>query len=54
LQVIQARLKKKKHSNIIVKGFPWWPGMVDYCPDVEDSFLVSEVNPKEAAEYHVV
>ena len=36
-------------------GFPWWPGMVDYCPEKEDTFLVDErVNSRVAAKYHVV
>ena len=36
-------------------GYPWWPGMVDYCPEKEDTFLVDErVNSRVAAKYHVV
>jgi len=36
-------------------GYPWWPGMVDYCPEVEETFLIDvEVNCNEAAKYHVV
>ena len=36
-------------------GYPWWPGMVDYCPEKEDTFLVDDrVNSRVAAKYHVV
>jgi hypothetical protein len=29
--------------------------MVDYCPEVEETFLIDvEVDPNEAAKYHVV
>ena len=36
-------------------GYPWWPGMVDYCPELEETFLLDEESPgNEAAKYHVV
>ena len=36
-------------------GYPWWPCMVDYCPEVEETFWIDvDVNPNEAAQYHVV
>jgi hypothetical protein len=45
----------EKYRLIDFKGFPWWPCMVDYCPEVEETFLIDvEVDPNEAAKYHVV
>ena len=36
-------------------GFHWWPGMVDYCPELEETFqLDEESDSNEAAKYHVV
>ena len=36
-------------------GYPWWPGMVDYCPELEETFqLDEESDSNEAAKYHVV
>ena len=46
---------KKKDKLIDLKGYPWWPCMVDYCPEVEETFLIDvEVDSNEAAKYHVV
>ena len=40
---------------MMFQGFPFWPGMVDYCPVEEDTFLVDpDVSTTEAAMYHVV
>ena len=40
---------------IFLTGYPWWPCMVDYCPEVEETFWIDvDVNPNEAAQYHVV
>lgn len=27
-----------------IKGFPWWPGMVDYCPDTEEYYWLDQWN----------
>ena len=36
-------------------GYPWWPCMVDYCPEVEETFLLDEESStNEVAQYHVV
>ena len=36
-------------------GYPWWPCMIDYCPEAEEIFWIDvDVNPMEAAQYHVV
>ena len=38
-----------------LKGFPWWPGMIDFCPDSDDYFWVDEdISEREPAWYHVV
>ena len=38
-----------------LKGFPWWPGMIDYCPDSDDYFWVDEnISEYEPTWYHVV
>jgi hypothetical protein len=38
-----------------VKGFPWWPAMVDYCPDSEEYYWIEEEESRvEPAWYHVV
>ena len=38
-----------------LKGFPWWPGMIDFCPDSEDYFWVDEnISRYEPSWYHVV
>ena len=38
-----------------LKGFPWWPGMIDYCPDSDDYFWVDEdISEREPAWYHIV
>ena len=44
----------QERIRFVLLGFPWWPGMVDYCPDVQETYLPSKENPKEAGEYHVV
>ena len=42
-------------ARLVSIGYPWWPCMVDYCPEVEETFLIDvETNPNEAAQYHVV
>ena len=35
------------------QGYPWWPGMVDYCPDVGETFILDQ-ETNEASKYHVV
>jgi len=36
-------------------GYPWWPGMVDYCPDSEEYYWIEEsISMTEPAWYHVV
>ena len=38
-----------------VKGFPWWPAIIDYCPDSEEYYWIEENESKvEPAWYHVV
>ena len=38
-----------------VKGFPWWPGLIDYCPDSEEFYWIEESESRtEPAWYHVV
>ena len=38
-----------------VKGYPWWPGMIDYCPDSEEYYWIEETESKtDPAWYHVV
>jgi len=38
-----------------MKGSPWWPGMVDFCPDSEEYYWIEEdINLTEPAWYHVV
>merc|ERR1712013_90373 len=38
-----------------MKGSPWWPGMVDFCPDSEEYYwLEEETNSSEPSWYHVV
>jgi len=38
-----------------MKGFPWWPGMVDYCPDCEEYYWIEEdISLTEPAWYNVV
>jgi len=38
-----------------MKGYPWWPGMVDYCPDSEEYYWIEEsISMTEPAWYHVV
>ena len=38
-----------------LKGFPWWPGMIDNCPDSDDYFWVDEnISEYEPTWYHVV
>ena len=38
-----------------VKGYPWWPAMVDYCPDSEEYYWIEEDESRiEPAWYHVV
>eukprot|EP00090_Calanus_glacialis_P004476 TRINITY_DN13343_c0_g1_i1.p1 TRINITY_DN13343_c0_g1~~TRINITY_DN13343_c0_g1_i1.p1 ORF type:complete len:1130 (-),score=297.53 TRINITY_DN13343_c0_g1_i1:489-3797(-) len=38
-----------------MKGFPWWPGMVDYCPDCEEYYWIEEdISMTEPAWYNVV
>ena len=38
-----------------LKGFPWWPGMIDNCPDSDDYFWVDEnISENEPTWYHVV
>ena len=38
-----------------LKGFPWWLGMIDFCPDSDDYFWVDEdISEKEPAWYHIV
>ena len=36
-------------------SYPWWPGMVDYCPDSEEYYWIEESQSlTEPAWYHVV
>ena len=38
-----------------LKGFPWWPGMIDSCPDSQEYFWVDEnICSHEPCWYHVV
>ena len=38
-----------------VKGYPWWPAMVDYCPDSEEYYWIeNEESRIDPAWYHVV
>ena len=38
-----------------VKGYPWWPAIIDYCPDSEEYYWIEESESKtEPAWYHVV
>ena len=38
-----------------VKGYPWWPAIIDYCPDSEEYYWIEETESKtEPAWYHVV
>lgn len=38
-----------------MKGFPWWPGMVDYCPDSQEYYWIEEtISKTEPTFYNVV
>lgn len=38
-----------------MKGCPWWPGMVDFCPDSEEYYWLEEkTGSSEPSWYHVV
>lgn len=38
-----------------LKGFPWWPGMIDSCPDSDEFYWVDEtICRQELTWYHVV
>ena len=38
-----------------MKGSPWWPGMVDFCPDSQEYYWVEDgTNTAEPSWYHVV
>ena len=38
-----------------VKGYPWWPVIIDYCPDSEEYYWIEEAESRvEPAWYHVV
>merc|ERR1712045_87825 len=38
-----------------VKGYPWWPVIIDYCPDSEEYYWIEESESRvEPAWYHVV
>ena len=38
-----------------VKGYPWWPAMVDYCPDSEEYYWIEKEESRiDPAWYHVV
>ena len=34
-------------------GFPWWPGLVDYCPEKEETLLL-DPETNQPQQYHVV
>ena len=38
-----------------VKGYPWWPAIIDYCPDSEEYYWIEEAESRtDPAWYHVV
>ena len=55
---IRLNLHQNRHpSGSVVwakmEESPWWPGMVDFCPDSEEYFWMEESNA-EPSWYHVV
>ena len=55
LNYVPCNLYSLLCTQLCAAGYPWWPGMVDYCPELEETFLLDEESPSnEAAKYHVV
>ena len=37
-----------------LKGYPWWPGMVDYCPDTDEYYWMDDWDKaKDSKEEHI-
>ena len=52
LKVLKIVFESQK-DDYPFPGYPWWPGMVDYCPDVGETFILDQ-ETNEASKYHVV